>query len=82
MGDIQDLRFQQSTCHASSSCCDMQVHLFLMDCACCVFVAKAAKYGALQGFLGGAGGVYRGKSVIYLLLIPDHKIKKKQTEKK
>lgn len=53
-----------------------------MDCACCVFVAKAAKYGALQGFLGGAGvgGVYRGKSVIHLLLIPAHTISK-QTEK-
>lgn len=53
-----------------------------MDCACCVYVAKAAKYGALQGFLGGAGGgVYRGKSVIYLLFITAHKQTNKQTEK-
>lgn len=33
--------------------------MFLTDCTC-VFVAKAAKYGALQGFLGGAGAGYRG----------------------
>lgn len=32
------------------------------DCSYCFFAAKAAKYGPLQGFLGGAGGgVYRGK---------------------
>lgn len=31
-------------------------------CVCCRFAAKAAKYGPLQGFFGGAGGgAYRGK---------------------
>lgn len=31
----------------------------------CCFAAKAAKYGPLQGFLGGQGGVYRGKDFVY-----------------
>lgn len=33
----------------------------LLGSSICWFAAKAAKYGPLQGFLGGTGGgVYRG----------------------
>lgn len=42
----------------------------LTGCSFCCFAAKAAKYGPLQGFLGGAGGggVYRGKTLRHILL--------------
>lgn len=38
---------------SAEKCNDLQISASL-------FAAKAAKYGALQGFLGGAGGAYGG----------------------